>query len=57
MPMSKIMGYACLRCGHTWLPRKGKTPKWCPSCKTPYWDKPRRPKQAKQESKQEAQQG
>lgn len=31
----------CLRCGHTWLPRSDKKPKWCPNCNSPYWDKPR----------------
>lgn len=34
--------YTCLRCGHEWPPRKAKLPKWCPKCKSPYWDKPRR---------------
>lgn len=31
--------YTCLRCGHKWTPRK-KQPKYCPKCKSPYWNKP-----------------
>lgn len=31
----------CKRCGHTWIPRKDKSPKVCPKCKSPYWDKKR----------------
>ncbi|VVB53363.1 Uncharacterised protein [uncultured archaeon] len=31
----------CLRCGHKWWPRKpGTIPVHCPSCNSPYWDKP-----------------
>lgn len=49
----------CLRCGHVWVPRPrwnkllvllGKKGAWetpvavgCPKCKSPYWDKERRP--------------
>lgn len=28
----------CLRCSHTWIPRKGEV-KRCAKCKTPYWNK------------------
>lgn len=36
--------YQCTRCGHTWIPRQTEPPKHCPSCKSPYWDRPRREK-------------
>jgi hypothetical protein len=32
---------ACIRCGHTWIPRNTQPPKFCPHCNSPYWDKPR----------------
>ncbi len=44
MGMAKILlkGYRCERCGHEWVPRdKEHTPRVCPSCKSPYWDRPR----------------
>lgn len=31
----------CLRCGHTWIPRRPKEPKVCPKCNSPYWNKPK----------------
>lgn len=31
----------CLRCSHEWA-TKGE-PRVCPKCKSPYWDKPRKP--------------
>jgi DNA-directed RNA polymerase subunit RPC12/RpoP len=47
-------GYRCARCDHEWVPdelrgasdtqrpAKPKTsPKVCPKCKSPYWDRPR----------------
>ena len=34
--------YVCERCGHEWYPRADQPPKVCPSCKSPYWDRPRR---------------
>ncbi|MFK4703363.1 ATP-binding protein [Roseateles asaccharophilus] len=38
-----LMGCRCERCMHEWVPReKDKDPTVCPSCKSPYWDKPRR---------------
>lgn len=38
-----LMGCQCERCAHEWVPReKDKEPTVCPSCKSPYWDKPRR---------------
>ena len=30
----------CLRCGTTWF-RRVDHPKLCPSCHSPYWDKPK----------------
>ena len=42
MPKVQIWGYRCERCGHEWVPRdKDHDPKVCPSCKSPYWDRPR----------------
>jgi len=35
-------GYRCARCGHEWVPRSEEYPTICPSCKSPYWDKPKR---------------
>lgn len=36
----------CLRCANRWWPRRPKKPLRCPSCKSPYWDRPRKPKPA-----------
>jgi len=36
-----IQKLACVRCGHTWVPRK-KEVRICPKCKSAYWDRPRR---------------
>ena len=33
--------FSCGRCGHKWVPRENGEPKVCPSCKSPYWNKPR----------------
>lgn len=35
----------CLRCGNEWEPRKA-SPKKCPSCQNPNWNRPRRKRQA-----------
>ncbi len=32
----------CLRCNHCWKTRRNKIPKFCPKCKSPYWNKKRR---------------
>ena len=36
-----IPTYTCLRCHHTWVPRKTTRPVVCASCNSPYWDIPR----------------
>ena len=42
MPRVQIWGYRCERCDHEWVPRdRDQDPKVCPSCKSPYWDRPR----------------
>ncbi len=40
----KRIAYRCERCGHVWIPRGEETPRVCPKCKSPYWNKPRRVK-------------
>ena len=48
MALVMIEGYMCERCLYRWSPRTGtgirmKTePTFCPSCKSPYWNKPRK---------------
>ncbi len=39
-----VMGYRCERCNHEWIPRgdSKREPTTCPSCKSPYWDRPRK---------------
>lgn len=37
-----LPSYECLKCGHQWIPRKEGTPVRCPSCKSAYWNRPRR---------------
>ena len=32
----------CFRCYHTWKGRKEGSPKSCPKCHSPYWNKPRK---------------
>lgn len=47
MTTGKIEAFNCTRCKHQWYPRKfderGQPvrPVKCPSCKSPYWAKPR----------------
>ena len=39
-----VIGYRCDRCGHEWIPRDFQTePAVCPTCKSPYWNRPRKP--------------
>ena len=50
MPKVKITvwGFKCGRCEHEWVPRDIKDePKFCPACKSPYWNKRRQYKLAK----------
>jgi len=54
MPIVKmqVWAYKCTRCDHEWVPRgvgaldpkkpPRDLPKVCPSCKSPYWNTPRR---------------
>ena len=45
MPLVEITkkGFKCERCNHEWIPNDIKEkPNVCPSCKSPYWDTPRR---------------
>jgi len=37
----KLPFLRCLRCGHSWIPRKVDMPRTCPGCRSAYWDKPR----------------
>ena len=37
----KIRILNCNRCKHEWATRNKKDPKYCPKCKSPYWNKPR----------------
>lgn len=37
------MGCRCERCDHEWIPREVDVePEACPSCKSPYWNRPRK---------------
>ena len=37
-----VEGFQCERCSHKWAPRlKKETPRVCPKCHSPYWDRPR----------------
>ncbi|MEE9364809.1 MAG: hypothetical protein V3U92_19585 [Cellulophaga sp.] len=38
--MKELSKLICKRCGHSWIPRV-ENPKWCPYCKSPYWNKER----------------
>ena len=44
----QLWGWRCERCGHEWVPRdiaaEPEGPRVCPKCKSPYWNRPRRPK-------------
>jgi len=39
----QLMKYNCERCKHEWIPRSEEKPTICPKCKSPYWDRPRKP--------------
>jgi hypothetical protein len=47
----EVQAFKCDRCGHVWLPKEllnkleeldKHFPKVCPSCKSPYWNTPRK---------------
>jgi len=45
MAKVQVWAWKCERCKHVWMPREeGVAPKVCPKCKSPYWDRPRKPK-------------
>ena len=40
-----LKGFKCERYKHEWIPRnKEDIPIICPKCKSPYWNKPKKPK-------------
>lgn len=44
----QVEAYKCERCGHIWLPRNTEQePRVCPSCKSPYWNRPKKNKKDK----------
>jgi hypothetical protein len=46
MAKIQVWVWQCERCGHEWMPRdRDATPKVCPKCKSPYWDRPRKTKE------------
>lgn len=45
MAQIQIAGFRCERCDHTWAPKRGtQQPVVCPKCKSPYWNRARKPK-------------
>ena len=50
MAIIQLKGYQCERCNHVWHPKtinqenptEIEIPTICPSCKSPYWNKPRK---------------
>jgi DNA-directed RNA polymerase subunit RPC12/RpoP len=47
MAKVRLWGYRCERCNHEWVPRdKDQEPRVCPRCKSPYWNRPRKGKEA-----------
>jgi predicted Zn-ribbon and HTH transcriptional regulator len=45
MAKVQVDAWKCERCGHVWMPREvDMAPRVCPRCKSPYWDRPRKPK-------------
>ncbi len=54
----EFSGFKCERCGHLWAPRQAldsgepvTLPKVCPSCKSAWWDVPRKEKKADAKAK------
>src|SRR5437867_1434385 len=50
MARVQLWGYRCERCSHAWVPRGSETPRVCPRCKSPYWDRPRQSRSPNPES-------
>jgi DNA-directed RNA polymerase subunit RPC12/RpoP len=42
----------CTRCGREWYPRTLKKPDVCPTCKSRYWDRPRRKEKKTQQAEE-----
>jgi predicted nucleic acid-binding Zn-ribbon protein len=40
----EVIHATCGRCGHTWDLRRGRIPKKCPRCFSPYWNAERKHK-------------
>jgi hypothetical protein len=43
----QVWAWKCERCEHVWMPREdspAEGPRVCPKCKSPYWNRPRKPK-------------
>jgi rubrerythrin len=53
MAKEKIVkeGNRCERCNHLWVANSKEEPKVCPSCKSPYWNTPRKNKKNKGDKK------
>jgi predicted Zn-ribbon and HTH transcriptional regulator len=54
----QVQGFKCERCGHIWAPRQAldgaepiPVPKVCPSCKSAWWDVPKKKKSVASERK------
>ena len=58
MAKIELIGFLCERCGHTWIPRdKEQEPRVCPKCKSPYWNRPKRPQNIIREEQAEVSNG
>jgi len=51
--VNKMRILICKRCGWDWGTRKDKTPKYCPKCKSKYWNTERIRKPIHNEIKKE----
>lgn len=40
--MTNLITHHCYRCEHDWPGRKDTSPKFCPKCHSPSWNKPRK---------------
>jgi len=54
MVIVRVRGFRCERCGHEWVPRRPRDPRYakvkrdklpdpriCPGCKSAWWDRPK----------------